>query len=172
MWWKKIIGSAGVLAAVLILLVNVWMVLTAQAEPLSNVVIETSDHYVIHLTNIADTATDESAAVKVDRSGLTARDGGEPASLDLEQIEWNIQGYTYISLLWDQPTTDDQMVILNGSGYKDFRGINKGLFGIRRTSGLQDPRDSLGTGDVIMNTSDSDTGATYDITLWLRKTPD
>ena len=160
--FKKILG---IIVAVMFIAVMV------QAQS-SIVIMDTATHHVIHLTNISDTSTNETDVVKVDRSGLTAKDGGEPASLDLEQVEWNMQGYTYIGLEWDQPTTDDQMVVLNGSGYKDFRGVDKGIFNIRRTSGLQDPRDAVGTGDVVLTTSGNASGNTYDITLWLLKTSD
>ncbi len=162
MFWKKILGFV-------IAILFIAIVVQAQS---SNVVIDARSHHVIHLTNITDGTTDEIMVQKVNRSALTARDGDEPAALDLDQIEWNIQGYTYISLLWDQPTTDDQMVLLNGSGYKDFRGQDKGVFGVKRTSGLQDPRDALGTGDIIMTTNGATADGTYDITIWLHKAAD
>lgn len=170
---KKWISGLGLFAAFCILLANIWIITTVKAAPQSNVIADTKTHYVIHLTNVSDTSTEETDVQKVDKSGLVAPDGSEPAALDLEQIEWNMQGYTYISLEWDAQTTDNQIVVLNGSGYKDFRGVDKGFFDITRSC-LKDPRDTgpTSTGDIVLTTSGNASGNTYDITLWFLKASD
>lgn len=124
------------------------------------------DRYAVHLTNISD-GSGESAVAKVDKSGLTAEDGGEPVSLDIEQVRWCIQGFTSVRLLWDH-TTDDTALVLSGSGYEDFRGDSF----LRSQMGLADPRSAGDTGDILLTTAGAVSGATYDITLWLRKSPD
>lgn len=135
----------------------------------TNVIIETRTHYVVHLTNISD-GTGESAVAKVDKSALSvASDGAEANSLDIEAVRWNIQGFTSVRLLWDH-TTDDLALVLCNSGYDDFRG-NDVINGIRQTSGLKDPRSTGGSGDILLTTNGGSSGATYDITLWLRKNP-
>lgn len=136
----------------------------------TNVVAQTNKRYCVHLTNISD-GTGESAVIKVDKSTLVAEDGAEPASLDIEQVRWNIQGFTSVRILWDH-TTDDVGLALSGSGYDDFRG-EYGPDAARATrSGLADPRSSGGTGDILLTTAGTTSGNTYDITLWLRKSPD
>lgn len=130
---------------------------------------DSGTHYVIHMTNISD-GTGESAVIKADKSAIAAaKDGAEAASLDIEQVRWAIQGFTSVRLLWDH-TTDDVALALTGNGYDDFRG-ETGMGGYN-TGSLKDPRSSGGTGDVLLTTAGAVSGATYDITLWLRKNPD
>lgn len=131
----------------------------------TNVISDSDTHYIVHLTNVSD-ATGESAVVKVDKSGLLATDGAEPNSLDIETVRWNIQGFTSVRILWDH-TTDDLGLVLSGSGYDDFRGDGAA----RAFKGLADPRSSGGTGDILLTTAGAVSGASYDITLRLRKTP-
>lgn len=127
----------------------------------------TRTHIIVHLTNISD-GTGESAVIKVDKSTLLAEDDNEPASLDIEQVRWAIQGFTSVRILWDH-TTDDTALVLNNNGYDDFRNINPYIHPRNDTSSLADPRSSGGTGDIILTTAGAASGATYDITLWIRK---
>lgn len=132
------------------------------------VVADTPTHHVVHLTNIGD-GTGESQVVKVDKSTLVALGGLEPASLDIEQVRWNIQGFTSVRLLWDH-STDDVALVLNGSGFDDFRGADGDIPNFQRLGGLPDPRSTGATGDILLTTNGGSSGASYDITLWLRKT--
>ena len=136
------------------------------ADTVTSIVIEDSTtHHIIHLTNTSD-GTGEAAVTKVDKSAIAvATDGAEPASLDIDQIDWNIQGFTYVKILWDH-TTDDLAMILNGNGYKDFR---YGVDDKHKTKGLCDPRSAGDTGDIKLTTTGAASGATYDITIWLKK---
>lgn len=127
--------------------------------------IQDSDtHLLVHLVNVSD-STGESAVQKVDKSAYTVN-GAEPASLDIETVRWSIQGFTSVRLLWDHDT-DDVALALANSGYDDFRGDGFARF----KKGLPDPRSSGGTGDLLLTTAGAVSGATYDITLRLRKTP-
>jgi hypothetical protein len=81
----------------------------------SNVVLNGDQQYIIHLTNISD-GTGESAVVKVDKSTLLAIDGAEPASLDIEQVRWCIQGFTSVRLLWDHNTDDTAAATRTSAG--------------------------------------------------------
>lgn len=129
----------------------------------SRVISNSDTHYVIHLTNVSD-GTGESAVVKVDKSALLADDGAEPASLDIETVRWAVNGFSNVKILWDH-TTDDVGLVLSGNGYDDFRG--DGIAAARK--GLADPRSAGDTGDVLLTTTGAVSGATYDITLRLRK---
>jgi len=130
------------------------------------VVTESPERRVVHLTNISD-GTGESAVVKVDISALTAEDGGVPSSLDIEQVRWSIQGFSSVRILWGT-TSAVVALALSGSGYDDFRG--DGYTSAKR--GLQDPRTATGERDILLTTAGAVSGATYDITLHLRKSPD
>lgn len=126
---------------------------------------DSADEIIVHLTNISD-ATGESAVVKIDKSTLTTTDGAEPNSLDILEVRWNIQGFTSVRILWDH-TTDDTALVLSGSGYDDFRGSGYNV----ALKGLADPRSSGDTGDILLTTAGAFSGATYDITLRCRKSP-
>lgn len=134
----------------------------------SNVILNSNKHYVIHLTNISD-GTGEAAVIKVDKSTLLASDGAEPASLDILQARWAVQGFTSVRILWDH-TTDDTGLVLSGSGYDDFTQLIDDTR-LKNTAGLADPRSSGATGDILLTTAGTTSGNTYDITLWIFKNP-
>ena len=136
----------------------------------TNEIFESPKQIIVHLTNLSD-ATGETNVVKVDKSAIdVASDGAEAASLDIEWIDWNIQGFTYVKLSWNH-TTDDVAMLLNGSGFKDFRAKGE-LLGYTQTNGLKDPRSAGTTGDILLTTAGTTSGNTYDITICLRKAAD
>ena len=126
------------------------------------------DNYqvAVHLTALSD-GTGEAAVIKIDKSAiLKAIGGAEAAALNISAVRWCIQGYTYITLLWDH-TTDDVAMRLAGSGYEDFGG--NGDPGENVRAPLKDPRSAGGAGDILLTSTGAASGATYDITLWCRK---
>ena len=108
---------------------------------------------VKRLTNVSD-STGESAVVKFDKSAYTNGNGVEPTKFIIEWVQWNIQGFSSVRLLWDH-TTDDEALVLSGNGYKDFREVG----------GLVDPASSGQTGDLLLTTAGAVSGATYDIVI-------
>lgn len=122
----------------------------------SNVIFKGSQRYAVQITNISD-GTGESGVTKVDISTLTGPQNVAPTAVTLEEVLWNVQGFTSVRLYWDH-TTDDVMKVLNASGYHDYTKVG----------GLKDPRSPGGTGDVLLTTSGAASGATYDITLVFR----
>jgi hypothetical protein len=132
----------------------------------TRVISDTPDEYLIHLTNISD-GTGESTVVKADISTLLAADGGVPASLDILTARWAIQGFTSVRLLWGTTSAVVALALTN-SGYDDFRG---GEYNIAQ-HGLTDPRTATGERDILLTTAGAVSGATYDITLRLRKRSD
>lgn len=136
------------------------------ADTVTSSVVESANGLMVHLTGVSD-GTGESAVIKVDKSAYLASDGAEPASLDIEQVRWNIQGFTYIKLAWDH-TTDDTALVLSGSGFDDFTGNGND---VTNPKGLPDPRSAGGAGDLLLTSVGATSGDTYDITLWLRKSP-
>lgn len=135
----------------------------------TNVIANTAEHYVVHLASVSD-GTGESAVVKVDKSALVAKDGAEPASLDILKAKWNCDGMA-VRLLWDH-TTDDLAMVLSGSGEADFSPSGAPRNVLSSSAGLADPRSAGATGDLLLTTSGHTSGDTYNVTLWLHKNPD
>lgn len=112
------------------------------------------------LTAVSD-GTGESAVVKVDVSTLVGPDGTAPTYTIVEDVTWDIQGYTQILLAFDA-TTDDKIIYMSsGQGYHDF--TNGG-----QNAGLTDPKSSGTTGDIVLTTTGAAAGSTYTITLNFR----
>lgn len=121
----------------------------------SKVILNDTEVYKVHLTNIyVDTA--ETAAVKIDLSGLVTELGTAPTSLTILNVQWVIQGYTYVKLLWDH-TTDVTALLMTGVGSMDFGSI-----------GLTDTGTGE-TGDICITTVGTTATSTYDILLTVRK---
>lgn len=112
-----------------------------------------SRRYAARFTNISD-STGEAAVIKIDLSTLIGPDGTAPTRFVVEELEWNIQGFTSVALYWDH-TTDDIIDVLAGVGYKDYRPVG----------GAVDPASAGGTGDVVLTTAGASATATYDITI-------
>lgn len=127
------------------------------ADTVDTIVLNTGSKrlHCARFTNVSD-ATGESAVAKVDISTLTGPNGVAPRSTRVLEMSWTIQGFTSIRLLWDH-TTDDEIAVLTGSGYRDYTDFG----------GLSDPKSAGGTGDVLLTTAGAASGATYDIALVL-----
>ncbi len=113
---------------------------------------QSTRHYGVRLTNVSD-GTGESNVVKIDISTLTGPDGLTTTTFPIEELVWNIQGFTSVRLTWDH-NTDIVIDILSGQGYRDYRN-----YGLLCDSGTG------GTGDVLLTTAGAVSGATYDITI-------
>lgn len=130
---------------------------------------ETPSRLVVQLTGVSD-GTGESAVLKVDKSAFLATDGAEPASLDIERIDWVVAGYPHIQLLWDH-TADDQAVVLPaGAAELHYNDTLPGDRGGPPT--LADPRSAGGTGDILLTSPATATTGRYLIVLYLLKSPD
>lgn len=124
-----------------------------------------SKRAIVHLTCISD-ATGETNVVKVDRSAMILPGTlAAPSKLHIASVRWNVQGFSYIKLMWHAytdgtHTSDDPIAILSGNGYDNFE----------QHGGLRFPN-TVGTaisgsiGDVILSSVGATSGATYDITL-------
>ena len=115
---------------------------------------------VYRFTNVCD-GIGESAVVKIDKSTLVNTQGLEPAKIIIEEIQWSIQGFTSVRLLWDH-TTDDEIVVL---------GTGQGaMLTMPEFQGLVDPASAGGTGDVLLTTAGNFSGSTYNILVCIRLT--
>ena len=110
---------------------------------------------VLHLTNISD-STGESAVAKADISTLTFHLGTVPTYTTVQMIDYNIQGFTSVRLLWDHTTDDEIATLPAGQGCIDWYAFG----------GKTDPRTTGGTGDIVLTTAGAASGATYDITIY------
>ena len=115
-------------------------------------------NYQARFTNISD-GTGESAVIKIDKSTLANELGVEPRQLDIIRIQWSIQGFSSVRILWDHTTDDTAQVLAVGNGFRDYADSNE----------LADPRSAGGTGDLLFTTAGAVSGATYDILLWVKK---
>ena len=122
----------------------------------TKVISATGRKYTVRLTNVSD-GTGESAVKKVDVSTLTGPTGRAGLYLVLEEIKWDVQGFTSVRLLWDA-TTDDEIAVLSGRGLVSYRDVG----------GMVDPKSTGYVGDILLTTAGTTSGNTYDITMVLR----
>ncbi|HEY2851136.1 MAG TPA: hypothetical protein VGI97_14755 [Gemmatimonadaceae bacterium] len=129
---------------------------------------------VVHLTNVSD-GTGESAVKKVDIAALLNYYKVQPAGLRIEQVRWAMQGFQNVKLGWDRTAAQITAMLLAGNGYDDLRGQRAGgvdaVKGFTKITGLVDPSEGNADakGSILLTTVGAVSGATYDITLWLRK---
>lgn len=123
----------------------------------TNVIFAGTRRRSVQLLNVSD-GTGESNVVKVDVSALIGPDGSAPTYTVVEEIQYAIQGFTSVRLVWDATTDDEIAVLPSGSGYLNFK----------EAGGLVDPKSSGTTGDILLTTAGAVSGATYDITLVIR----
>ncbi len=132
----------------------------------ATLVAETKDTLEFHLTCISD-GTGEAAVAKIVKANYLAdkaADGSAraaPLGLDILECRWAVQGFASVRLLWDH-TTDDVAMVLSGNGYQDFTRIGG-------KAAKVDPRSAGGTGDLALTSNGAVAGATYDISLVVRK---
>jgi hypothetical protein len=117
------------------------------------------NRYAVRLTNISD-GTGESAVTKIDRSTLTGPNGVDaPTKLVIEELDWNVQGFTYVHLFWED-STDQTIDVLSGDSYRDYRHLG-GLVPDDFTAQGANPE----RGDIVLTTAGTTSGNTYDITI-------
>ena len=104
-------------------------------------------------------ANNETAAVKVDKSGLTFGPHGsaEPSGLSIMKITYDVGQDT--DILWDHTTDDLAVSLYAGQGCLDFTDVG----------GIHDPKSAGGTGDIVLTTNAGAGANEYSIKLELRK---
>ena len=116
----------------------------------TNVLFSGATRYAARFTNVSD-GTGETNVVKIDISTLP----GNPTLTAIEEVSWDVQGFSYVKMSWDH-TTDDTADIFSGRGARSYKDV----------SYLFDPASSGGTGDILFTTGGTNaSGNTYDITL-------
>lgn len=110
----------------------------------------------IRITGVSD-GTGEADVAKVSLSSLIGPDGTAPTRAKLEELQWDVYGWSAIQLEWDG-TTDTPAQILSGQGARIYP---KGTGPVMDATG--------GTGNLLLTTIG--TGAanySYDIYIRLR----
>ena len=95
---------------------------------------------VVKATGLYATS-DETNKVVIDISTLTGPDGTAPTNLKINEITYDVNGFDYVLLEFDQGT-DDVIGYFSGQGYIDYRPYG----------GLKDDGTG-GTGDLILTTA-------------------
>lgn len=127
----------------------------------STKIYEDSNIVRYHITSTSD-GTGETDKIIADKSALLSAAGlAEPASLSLLDIRCSMQGYQKLTLEWKH-TSDVVAAIISSSSYmEDFGAISD-------QKGKEDSG-SGSTGDFVVTTSGQASGASFDMTITLRK---
>lgn len=107
---------------------------------------------VRRITGVSD-GTGEVTVVKVDKSALVGPEGIEPRRLVVRRLEWAVEGYDGLQLLYDHGT-DNLIDILVRAGMRDYGD----------EGGLSDT-ELDGTGDIVLTSIGATSGGVYDILL-------
>jgi hypothetical protein len=130
------------------------------ADTVANTVIfETPKRIVISSVFTID-GTEAADLVLADKSAYTGPDGSTVGRWVIEKIEWELDAFKV--LVEFEHTTDDEIAVLTGTGFKDY--TDSGRF-----PGFVDPNSTGGTGDIVATTLATDAGDEGSITLYLRK---
>lgn len=128
-------------------------------DTVTSKVIENGDrNYIVRLTNISD-GTGESAVIKINVSDLSNSGGETCTHLRLDRVDYDIQGFTDVRLLFDATSDDVACILSAGQGSIDWSAAG----------GNVDPQSTGSTGDLKLTTTGAVSGDTYDITLYCIK---
>jgi hypothetical protein len=112
--------------------------------------------YVIQLTNESD-GSGEASVKKVDLSDLTTQSGLKPESLTIQKIQYQVNGFNYVTLYWDRTPSPETAVVLFGQGVLDYKS---------EYGGLKDPKHSQdGTGNILLTTDGATDGDSYTLII-------
>jgi hypothetical protein len=115
-------------------------------------------------TNESD-GTGESVVTKIDLDNLVGDNGAltggnRPTSLTFVDGDWEVNGFNYVTVLWDRQAEDKLIAMVVDSGGVDYFP----------TGGKPDPaRDLDGTGDILLTTDGGADGSGYRIRMRFRK---
>lgn len=116
----------------------------------TNVVFSGQIRYAARFTGISD-GTGETNVIKIDISALP----GAPTYTAIEEISWDVQGWSAVKISWDH-NTDDTAEVVSGRGARSYKELGY----------LFDPQSAGGTGDILFSTLGTPTsGFSYDIAL-------
>jgi len=124
----------------------------------TNVIFNGDSKLVLQLLNASD-GTGEALVAKVASASYTGPNAPQVTGyFTIEEIKWDVQGFTNVDLYFDE-TTNIPAAKMSGYGYVNYK----------EAGGLTDPVNAGSTGNILLSTAGAFAGATYDITLVLRK---
>lgn len=115
---------------------------------------------IVQLIGLSD-GTGEADVIKIALSDLKTLSGAAPKKTAVEWIEYDILGIT-VSLEWDR-APHAPIALLNASAT-----ITQGKKDWTQISGNVDPGGDDRTGNILLTTTNADSGDSYDITICLR----
>ena len=108
--------------------------------------------------------TGEAAVQKIDISTLVGSDGStagdRPTSLTFVDGDWEVNGFNYVTVLWDRTSADEEIEVMVDSGGVDLFSAG----GKNETD-----RTVAGTGDILLTTDGGADGSGYRIRMRFRK---
>ena len=115
-------------------------------------------------TNESD-GTGETTVKKIDLTNLIGSNGDttggdRPLSLSAVEVDFEVNGFNYVNLLWDRSPTNLLILTMVDSGFADYS----------EDGGKHDPNRGMdGTGDILLTTSGGASGSGYRIRANFRK---
>ena len=120
-------------------------------------------HCIYEFTNASD-GTGEAAVKKIDKSTLIGRDGTtsgtEAITLTFVEGDWEVNGFNYVTVLWDRASADETIEVMVDSG-----GVNLTADGGK----TETDKTVAGTGDILLTTDGGADGSGYRIRMKFRK---
>lgn len=128
----------------------------------TEVLFNSENKFIVRFTNISD-GTGETTVTKIDRSTLTGPNQVDaPARIVIEEIDYDVQGFEGVILLWDD-AANETMAVLSGSDIKEYKRAG----GLVPDTTAADVTSTVG--DILITTNGTAAaGDTYDITLYCR----
>lgn len=120
------------------------------------------NRYAVRMMCVSD-GTGEVKVVKVDLSALSTTLAPERPTITytaIEEIKWDVQGFSAVELFWDH-NTDDPIDVMSGVGVMSYHDVGY----------LMDPRSAGGTGNILLSSYGAVNNATYDITAIIQLRP-
>jgi hypothetical protein len=115
---------------------------------------------IVRLSGTSD-GSGETNALKVDLSDLKTHNGNNPTKTAIEWIEYHIFGLTCL-LEWER-TPHAEIIRLNPNAM-----VAEGKFDWTSFGGKVDPGEDDLTGDILLTTTNADSGDNYEIIMCIR----
>ena len=115
-------------------------------------------HVIVRFVGTSD-STGETDVIKVDLDDLKTVAGNVPTRTSVQWIEWQIFGIT-VQLEWDR-APHEEIILLNANAVESSGRVDF-------PHGYVDPGNDDRTGDILLTTTNADSGDNYNITMCLK----
>lgn len=115
----------------------------------------------VQVDGVVATSGNASDAVVVDKSDLQGPDGSaEPSALVIERLEWQMNGFTEVTLEWAESSNELIARLSPSQGTRDYRAAG----GLVPSSDFAD----AGDGDIVLSTVGASDTDNLSILIWAR----